>query len=107
MLWIAAMEKGYSAPYWMTYKQALELGGQVKKGEKSTTVVYANSFTKTEENDAGEEVERPGPARPAARWQARSTASHSTTSPRPRGRAGDARSRRGPGRRDAARRRIP
>ncbi len=58
MLWIAAMEKGYSAPYWMTYKQAQELGGQVKKGEKSTTVVYANSYTKTEENDAGEEVER-------------------------------------------------
>lgn len=41
MLWIAAMEKGYSAPYWMTYKQALELGGQVEIVEKAITMVQA------------------------------------------------------------------
>src|ERR1700691_6011711 len=33
MLWGAAMEKGYSAPIWMTFKQALALGGAVRKGE--------------------------------------------------------------------------
>jgi len=30
----------YSSPYWMTYKQATDLGGHVKKGEKSTPVIF-------------------------------------------------------------------
>lgn len=42
----------------MTYNQARELGGQVRKGEKGSLVVYANRITKTETNDAGEETER-------------------------------------------------
>ena len=57
MLWAAAMEKGYSCPLWMTYKQAAELGGQVRKGEKGSLVVYANTFTKTGTDDKGAEVE--------------------------------------------------
>ncbi len=57
-LWMAATAKGYAAPIWMTYKQALELGGQVRKGEKSELVVYANSFKQTEQDDHGNEVER-------------------------------------------------
>ena len=32
MLWGAAMEKGYSAPIWMTFKQALALGGSRPQG---------------------------------------------------------------------------
>jgi len=32
--------KGYDSPYWLTYKQAQELGGNVKKGEKSTLVIF-------------------------------------------------------------------
>jgi antirestriction protein ArdC len=51
MLWLAAMDKGYSAPLWMTYKQAHELGAQVKKGEHGSLVVYANIFKKTETNE--------------------------------------------------------
>src|SRR5436853_4809106 len=31
---------GYSSPYWMTYKQAQDMGGHVRKGEKSTLVVF-------------------------------------------------------------------
>ena len=31
---------GYSSPYWMTYKQAQEMGGHVRRGEKSTLVVF-------------------------------------------------------------------
>ena len=31
---------GYASPYWMTYRQAGELGGQVRRGEKGTGVVY-------------------------------------------------------------------
>ncbi len=33
LLWMEASERGYSSPFWMTYKQAQELGGQVRKGE--------------------------------------------------------------------------
>lgn len=58
MLWASAMEKGYDAPIWMTYKQAAELGGQVRKGEKGSLVVYAASFTKTVTDDKGEAEER-------------------------------------------------
>ena len=58
MLWSAALEQGYAAPMWMTFRQALELGGNVRKGEKGSLVVYANRLTKTETTDAGEEVER-------------------------------------------------
>jgi len=35
---------GFSSPYWVSYKQATELGGQVRKGEKSTPVVYWKMF---------------------------------------------------------------
>jgi antirestriction protein ArdC len=58
MLWVEAMEKGYNAPIWMTFRQAQELGGHVRKGEKGSLVVYANAITKTEHNDAtGEDEE--------------------------------------------------
>ena len=30
----------YGSPYWMTYRQAAEKGGQVRRGEKSTSVVF-------------------------------------------------------------------
>jgi antirestriction protein ArdC len=33
MLWSAAAAKGYSAPLWLTFKQARELGGSVRAGE--------------------------------------------------------------------------
>jgi antirestriction protein ArdC len=59
MLWMDAMEKGYNAPIWMTFRQAQELGGHVKKGEHGSLVVYANTVHKTElDKDTGEEIER-------------------------------------------------
>ncbi len=58
MLWATAMERGYSAPIWMTFKQAQELGAHVRKGEKGALVVYASTFSKTEANESGEQVER-------------------------------------------------
>jgi len=59
MLWAVAVERGYAAPLWLTYKQAQELGGQVRKGEKGSLVVYANTITKSETDEkSGEEVER-------------------------------------------------
>jgi antirestriction protein ArdC len=47
MLWAKPVEKGFAAPIWMTFKQALELGGHVRKGEEGSLVVYASSFTRT------------------------------------------------------------
>jgi antirestriction protein ArdC len=59
MLWAVAVERGYAAPLWLTYKQAQELGGQVRKGEKGSMVVYANTITRSETDEkSGEEVER-------------------------------------------------
>lgn len=40
ILWGAQAAGGYQSLYWMTYRQAGELGGQVRKGEKGTMVVY-------------------------------------------------------------------
>lgn len=58
LLWAEAVEKGYAQSIWMTYKQAESLGAHVRKGEHGSLVVYADTFSKTEENDKGEEVER-------------------------------------------------
>lgn len=58
LLWGEAMAKGYAAPIWMTFKQATALGGHVRKGEHGTFVVYADTFTRTETNDQGNDVER-------------------------------------------------
>lgn len=54
MLWATAAEKGYSSTYWMTFNQALELNASVLKGEKGTQVVYADTFTREDENAQGE-----------------------------------------------------
>jgi antirestriction protein ArdC len=59
MLWSAAVDRGYSAPIWMTYKQAAEMGAHVRKGEKGELVVYANTITRTEHDaETGEDAER-------------------------------------------------
>lgn len=51
--WLMIMP--YSSPYWLSYKQAKELGGNVKKGEKATPVVYYSTF-EVEENEKKKEV---------------------------------------------------
>ena len=59
MLWSAAIEKGYAAPIWMTFKQALELNAHVRKGEHGSLVVYADKIIRTETDaTTGEEAER-------------------------------------------------
>ncbi|NSY99620.1 DUF1738 domain-containing protein [Agrobacterium tumefaciens] len=58
LLWSEAMAQGYTSPIWMTFKQAIELGGAVRKGESGTMVVFASRFTKTEVGATGEEFDR-------------------------------------------------
>jgi antirestriction protein ArdC len=58
-LWCEAVANGYAAPIWMTFRQAKELGGHVRKGEKGSLVVYADRIRKSEfDADKGEDVER-------------------------------------------------
>ena len=57
-LWTSALAQNFAAPIWMTFRQALELGAHVRKGEKGSLVVYANKITRTETDEAtGDEVE--------------------------------------------------
>lgn len=58
LLWSETMARGYAAPIWMTFKQATELGAHVRKGETSSTVIYASRFKKTETDARGDEVDR-------------------------------------------------
>jgi antirestriction protein ArdC len=58
MLWAESVAQGFGSPTWMTFRQASELNAHVRKGEKGSLVVYANSITRTEPADDGEESER-------------------------------------------------
>jgi antirestriction protein ArdC len=40
LLGLTAAEQGYGSPFWGTYRQIGDLGGQVRKGEHSTLVVF-------------------------------------------------------------------
>ena len=51
-LWVAAQAQGYPSGFWATYRQWLELGAQVRKGEKATLVVL---WKVREANQAAEE----------------------------------------------------
>ena len=44
ILWGEVIEKAYTGQSWLTFRQALALGGHVRKGEHGTTVVYADRF---------------------------------------------------------------
>lgn len=54
LLWLAAMRNRFTCPLWMTYRQAAELCGQVRRGEKASLVVYASKFTRQKTGDDGE-----------------------------------------------------
>jgi antirestriction protein ArdC len=58
-LWMSAELQGFAAPIWMTFRQASELNGHVRKGEKGSLVVFANSISRTERDEkTGEDTER-------------------------------------------------
>jgi antirestriction protein ArdC len=54
-LWAAAEAKGYESGEWGTYKQWQDRDAQVRKGEKSTTVVFWKFANNTESQDDGDE----------------------------------------------------
>ena len=50
-LWVRAARCGYARPVWMTFRQALALGGAVRKGEKGAPVVYAAPVATADDRD--------------------------------------------------------
>lgn len=54
LLALTAWAEGYQSPYWLTFKQAQARGGRVKKGEKSTLVVFWKQLT-VEDKEAGKD----------------------------------------------------
>ncbi|MET4689492.1 antirestriction protein ArdC [Sinorhizobium fredii] len=52
MLWLASELAGYEENTWLTYRQAQEFGGQVRKGEKGALVVKYGTFAPKEREDA-------------------------------------------------------
>jgi antirestriction protein ArdC len=55
ILGMQAMMKGYDSPFWLTFKQAKERGGCVRKGEKGTQVVLWKPVA-SKKDDNGETV---------------------------------------------------
>ncbi len=56
ILWGAVVQHGYPTQHWLTFRQALSLGGNVRKGERGTTVVYADRFTPENEKRRARET---------------------------------------------------
>ncbi|WP_299555716.1 zincin-like metallopeptidase domain-containing protein [uncultured Tateyamaria sp.] len=56
ILWGAVVEKGFPGQSWLTFRQALSLGGNVRKGEHGTTVVYADRFIPNDEKKRARET---------------------------------------------------
>ena len=54
LLWGAVIERGYPCQGWLTFRQALDAGGAVRKGERGTTIVYADRFTPETERSRAE-----------------------------------------------------
>lgn len=44
----------YDSPYWLTFKQAQERGGHVRKGEKGSPCIFWKTYEKETENPEGE-----------------------------------------------------
>lgn len=61
ILWGAVVQHGFPGQGWLTFCQAQSLGGNVRKGERGTTVVYADRFTPEDEKRRARETgEEPG-----------------------------------------------
>lgn len=51
ILWGESFARGYTSQGWLTFRQALEAGGCVRKGERGVGVVYADRFTPEAEKE--------------------------------------------------------
>jgi antirestriction protein ArdC len=58
ILWAAVIEGRYASQSWLTYRQAQAAGGNVRKGERGTTVCYADRFTPKDEAERARDEDR-------------------------------------------------
>mgnify|MGYP000924470485 FL=1 len=56
ILWGAVVQHGFPCQSWLTFRQALALGGHVRRGEHGTTVVYADRFIPDDEKRRASET---------------------------------------------------
>ncbi len=54
ILWMKQKKAGFKSSQWITFNQAKELGGFVKKGEKATRIIYYKSLEIKEANSSDE-----------------------------------------------------
>jgi antirestriction protein ArdC len=59
VLWAQSQSKGYGSAFWGTYQQWAQLGGQVRKGEKGSPVVYWGTY-ETQKDEGDGEASRHG-----------------------------------------------
>ena len=55
LLWSALDEKGFAHSQWLTFKQALAMGGSVRKGESGTHVYFADKFVPEKEKQTAQD----------------------------------------------------
>jgi antirestriction protein ArdC len=58
ILWAAVIRSGYVSQRWLTFRQAQALGGTVRRGERGTTVCYADRFTPKDEAERAHDEAR-------------------------------------------------
>ncbi len=56
-LWFNQQDKEFTSNKWATYKQWKEIGAQVRKGEKSSQIIFYKTLTTEEKNEAGDTEE--------------------------------------------------
>ena len=56
ILWDAVMRRGFGRQDWLTFRQALQLGGHVKKGERGTAICFADRYIPKREQDRAHET---------------------------------------------------
>jgi antirestriction protein ArdC len=61
MLWAATQKSGYTCNEWATYRQWQEAGAQVRKEERSTTVVFWKFYDRSEEQQEDSDVQEDRP----------------------------------------------
>jgi len=62
ILWGADIERGFPAQAWLTFRQALDLGDTVRRGERATTVFYADRFVPRDPRDEQKRAAEAGEA---------------------------------------------
>jgi antirestriction protein ArdC len=56
ILWNAVIKRSFASQDWLTFRQALSLGGHIRKGERGTVICYADRFIPRGERERARET---------------------------------------------------